>query len=284
MGAGLMTLQLNAQEFSKFQRFIYDSFGIVLPEAKREMLANRLRQLLVDQGFASFDAYFDAKLKQPTNKTLDELINRVSTNHTYFYRESRHFEHLVRHTLDELVPQAKYRSKGTPEFRMWCAAAATGEEPYGLAIQLREYFGHDYSRWSAGLLATDISERALGVALRGVYTQEDLERVPQELQRKYFRSVPAGKEVTGELKSDIVFRRFNLMNKTLPFKRPFDVIFCRNVMIYFDNDTRRDLVSRFYDALYPGGYLYVGLAESLGRNAGRFQLVEPGVYRKGSHT
>lgn len=275
-----MTLQLSAQEFSKFQRFIYDTFGIVLPEAKREMLANRLRQLLVEQGFGSFDAFFDAKLRQPSAKTLDEVINRVSTNHTYFYRESRHFEHLLRHSLPELAPVAKVRGRGKPELRLWCAAASTGEEPYGLAIQLREYFGPEYPNWSAGLLATDISERALRAAVLGVYKDEDIERIPGELRRKYFRATPKGPEVVSELKSDVVFRRFNLMNKTLPFKKPFDVIFCRNVMIYFDNDTRRELVARFHDALYPGGYLYVGLAESLGRNAGKLEMVEPGIYRK----
>jgi chemotaxis methyl-accepting protein methylase len=143
-----MSLQLTDGEFSKFQRFIYDAFGIVLPEAKRDMLANRLRQMLVEQGFSSFDAYYETKLKQPTPKTLDELINRVSTNHTYFYREARHFEHLRADALPNTAAKAKARSSGRPEFRMWCAAASTGQEPYGLGIQLREHFGKEYGKWS----------------------------------------------------------------------------------------------------------------------------------------
>jgi chemotaxis protein methyltransferase CheR len=276
-----MSLQLTDGEFSKFQRFIYDAFGIVLPDAKRDMLANRLRQMLVEQGFGSFDAYYEAKLKQPSPKTLDELINRVSTNHTYFYREARHFEHLRGDALESTTVRAKARSSGgRAEFRLWCAAASTGQEPYGLAIQLREYFGKDYGKWSAGLLATDISERALAVAVRGVYDDEDVQPIPADVRNRHLRKGATGWEVSRELREDVLFRRFNLMNKTLPFKKPFDVIFCRNVMIYFDNETRRSLVSRMAEALYPGGYLYVGLAESLGTNAGRLKLVEPGVYRK----
>lgn len=275
-----MSLQLTDSEFSKFQRFIYDTFGIVLPEAKRDMLANRLRQMLVEQGFGSFDAYYESKLRQPTAKTLDELINRVSTNHTYFYREARHFEHLQREGLPALTAKAKTRGGARSEFRMWCAAASTGQEPYGLAIQLREFFGKDYGKWNAGLLATDISERALAAAVRGVYEDEDVEPIPAEVRKRYFRKTHEGWEVTRELRDDVLYRRFNLMNKSLPFKRPFDVIFCRNVMIYFDNETRRNLVARLAEALYPGGYLYVGLAESLGSNAGRLRLVEPGIYRK----
>lgn len=275
-----MSLYLTDGEFSKFQRFIYDTFGIVLPEAKRDMLANRLRAMLLEQGFASFDSYFEAKLKQPTPKTLDELINRVSTNHTYFYREARHFEHLRNHALDQVVSRARVRGGARPELRLWCAAASTGQEPYGLAIQLREYFGKDYSRWSAGLLATDISDRALAAATRGLYDDEDVEPLPADIKHRYFKRTSNGWEVSGELREDVLYRRFNLMNKRLPFKKPFDVIFCRNVMIYFDNDTRRDLVARFTSALYPGGYLYVGLAESLGRNAGTLRLVEPGIYRR----
>lgn len=273
-------MQLTAAEFSKFQRLIYDCFGIVLPEKKREMLANRLRMMLTEKGFTSFGAYYDQCLKNPSARTLDELINRVSTNHTYFYREARHFTHLCTGALPNVVPKARQRGNGKPEFRLWCAAASTGQEPYGLAIQLREYWGKEYSQWSAGLLATDISERALRQALEGRYEEEDVEPVPAELRARYFRKSGQHWEVSPELRKDVLFRRFNLMTKLLPFKKPFDVIFCRNVMIYFDNDTRRELVERFHDFLYPGGYLYVGLAESLGRNAGQLQLVEPGVYRK----
>lgn len=274
-------MQLTAAEFSKFQRVIYDCFGIVLAETKRDMLANRLRMMLTERGFNSFDDYYEQCLKNPSVRTLDELINRVSTNHTYFYRESRHFVHLCKEALPNVVPKAKRRGNGKPEFRLWCAAASTGQEPYGLAMQLREYWGKEYAQWSAGLLATDISERALLQAQEGKYAGEDVNPIPPDLRSKYLRKLGRQWEVCPELRQDVLFRRLNLMTKVLPFKKPFDVIFCRNVMIYFDNDTRRDLVQRFYDALYPGGYLYVGLAESLGKNAGQLRMVEPGVYRKG---
>lgn len=275
-----MSLHLTSAEFSKFQRFIHDAFGIVLPEGKRDMLANRLRQMLAEQGFRSFDDYYERRLARPSPQTLDELINRVSTNHTYFYRESRHFEHLLEVGLPHTAANAALRSAGRPEFRLWCAAASSGQEPYGLAIQLREFWGRDYERWNAGLLATDISERALRIATRARYSEADVDSVPAPIRAKYFHKTGECFEANAQLRNDVLFRRFNLMNKSLPFKKPFDVIFCRNVMIYFDNDTRRELVSRFHDALYPGGYLYVGLAESLGRNAGRLIAVEPGIYRK----
>ena len=275
-----MELTLSTAEFSKFKRFIYEAFGINLPEAKKDMLANRLRQMIVEQGFASFDDFYQAKLERPSKETLEQLINRVSTNHTYFYRESVHFEHLRNKALPEVVPKAERRSKGTPELRVWCAAASTGQEPYGLAIQLREYLGKDVGRWSSGLLATDISERALTAARAGAYSEEDVEPVPAALRTKYFRKAGERFEVLPVLKGDVTYRRFNLMNTKFPFKKPFDIIFCRNVMIYFDMDTRKALVQRMYEALYPGAYFYVGLAESLGKLAGRFRPVSPGVYRK----
>ncbi len=276
-----MAISLTSAQFEKFQRFIYQAFGINLPEAKREMLANRLRQMLVEQGFVSFDDYYQAKLTNPTPATLNELINRVSTNHTYFYREATHFEHLRKQALPEVVPAAERRSRGSrKEFRMWCAAASTGQEPYGLAIQLREFFGSAVSQWQAGLLATDISERALKEAQQGMYDEDEVEPIPVELRRKYFKQVGARWAVAPQLKQDVTYRRLNLMNTQFPFKKPFDVIFCRNVMIYFDADTKRALVKRLHDNLYPGGYLYVGLAESLGQLAGPFKTVSPGIYKR----
>jgi chemotaxis protein methyltransferase CheR len=275
-----MSLTISLPEFHKFRRFIYDTFGIDLPETKREMLGNRLRQLIVEQGFASFDDYFTERLTKPTPETLDALINRVSTNHTYFYRESAHFEHLLQKALPEVVPVAKKRAKGRPELRLWCAAASMGHEPFGLAIQLREYFGKDYSQWSAGLLATDISDKALSVGRAGNYSDEDVQAIPTAIRSKYFTKTAQSWSACQELRTDVLFRRLNLMNKDFPFQKPFDVIFCRNVMIYFDHETRGALVARLRDSLYPGGYLYVGLAESLNGKATGLRMVSPGIYRR----
>jgi chemotaxis protein methyltransferase CheR len=275
-----MSLTISEREFSRFQRFIYETFGIALPEAKREMLGNRLRQMIVDQGFQSFDAYFEDRLTRPTAATLDELINRVSTNHTYFYREAAHFTHLTSKALPEVTAAAKRRAHGKPELRVWCAAASSGQEPYGLAIQLREYFGSEYGQWDAGLLATDISDKALTAARAGVYSDEDVEPIPTQVRSKYFTSLSGRWSVGKELRSDVLFRRLNLMNKRFPFKKPFDVIFCRNVMIYFDLETRKALVERMRECLHPGGYFYVGLAESLGRSAVGMDMIMPGVYRR----
>jgi chemotaxis protein methyltransferase CheR len=210
---------------------------------------------------------------------LGELINRISTNHTFFFREKSHFDFFSRVTLPQAVERLKKRN--TKDLRIWCAGCATGEEAYTLVMLLLEFFGTQYGAWDAGLLATDISTAALGTAQAGVYPAERTTLIPGDFKRKYFKKNPAGDwAVEDRLKKEIVYRRFNLMNEQFPFKKPFSAIFCRNVMIYFDQPTRDALVRRFYNHTEPGGYLFIGHAESLRRDSCPYEYVEPAIYRK----
>jgi chemotaxis protein methyltransferase CheR len=270
---------ISDREFHLIRDLIYERFGINLTPEKRALLVGRLGKLLREQGFKSFQDYFKYLLADTSGTALDSLVNRISTNFTFFYRESDHFEFLSSSVLPEMADHL--RRSGKKDFRLWCAGCATGQEPYTLAILLLQYFGENYGEWQAGLLATDISAKALETARKGVYPAEALEKLPGPLKRNYFRNMSSGAfAVTDAVKKEVTFRRFNLMNGRFPFKKPFHVIFCRNVMIYFDQPTRDALVRRFYDNLVPGGYLFIGHSETLGRKQISFEYVKPAVYRK----
>ena len=170
---------------------------------------------------------------------------------------------------------------GQTEFRIWCAGCSSGEEPYTLMMIMKEFFGPRFSSWKPLLLATDISATALKTAMAGVYEKERVGQLPPVLKNKYFRRQPDGNlVVTDEIKREIHYRRHNLMNTTFPFKRQFDAIFCRNVMIYFDRETRNTLVEKYHKHTMPGGYLFIGHSETLGRDDTPYQYVMPAVYRK----
>jgi chemotaxis protein methyltransferase CheR len=272
-------IQISDEEFGLFRSFIYRNFGINLTEAKRALLMNRLQKILKKKGFTSFKDYYESIQKDKSLTELSELIDAVSTNHTFFFRESAHFDYLVKNSLPELIP--KIASKGQKDLRVWCAASSTGEEPYVIAMLIMEYLGNDYRNWSAGLLATDISNDALNTAMQGIYTSERMSQVPKKYQHSYFNKIgPDQYQVKEHLKQEVLYRRFNLMNERFPFKKPFHIIFCRNVMIYFDQKTRAGLVQRLYDFTTPGGYLFIGNAETLGRNETQFTYIAPSIYKR----
>jgi len=274
---GLITI--TDKEFQLFRDFIYDHFGINLTEAKRALLVNRLQKILKREAFKSFEAYYQAIQTDSSGFGISELIDAVSTNHTFFFREKIHFDFLLEKALPQIV--SRLSRSDSRDLRVWCAAASTGEEPYVLAMLLHEYLGTEYRRWSAGVLATDISHRALEIAAKGIYSAERVEQIPAPYKAYYFERSGADEYRVKELlKKDVLFRRFNLMNPTFPFKKPFQVIFCRNVMIYFDHPTRNNLVNKLYQFTEPGGYLFIGNAESLDRGNCPFRYVAPSVYQR----
>lgn len=270
---------ITAAEFELLQRLIFERFGIALGPEKKALLAGRLQSLLRKEGFTSFRNYYERALRSPTHAGLSELVDRISTNVTYFNREPAHFDFLVETALPKVVE--RLRSRNSHDLRVWCAAASTGEEPYLLGMLISEFLGAELPRWQAGVLATDISARALESAKRGVYPSEAVEKVPATLRQKYFQRLADGSfRVTRELRDQLVFRRFNLMTTQLPFKKPFDLVFCRNVMIYFTPTTRRELVSRIHRFISPEGYLFIAHSESLNRSTSPFEFVQPGVYQR----
>lgn len=274
------SFRLSNAEYRAIRDLVYSQTGIRLSENKRALIISRLQKLLRARGFHSFAQYYDHVMKDKSGEALSELVNRISTHHTFFYREKAHFDFFFQTVLPEL---SRILDR-TRDIRIWCSGCATGEEPYTLIMLMMEYFGDAYGQWNAGLLATDIAAEVLEFARAGVYSQERIHRLPPRLKNKYF--VSAGPErwaVRERVKKEVTFRRFNLINRRFPFKKPFHVIFCRNVMIYFDQATRQDLVARFYQATAPGGYLFIGHSESLDRSRSPYIYVLPAVYRKVGH-
>jgi len=272
-------MRISDEEFQLMRRLIYDRVGINLTEQKRSLLVGRLQKLLRKEGFATFKEYYEHLVSDKTEQALSTLVDLVSTNHTFFNREKAHFDYFHSTALPEVI--ARLKSQNRRDLRVWCAGSSTGEEPYMLLMLMHEALGSDYPHWDAGLLATDISDRVLQIAKAGIYSEDKVALVPEALKRKYFRKLPDGNwAVTEQIKKEAFYRRFNLMNKQFPFKKPFDIIFCRNVMIYFDQPTRNALVERFHQYTAPGGYLFIGHSESLGRSQSLYKYIMPALYRK----
>lgn len=265
------------EEFQQIRKLVYDRFGINLTAEKKALVAGRLQKVLRERSLDSYAAYLKFLEKDTSGEGIEELANRISTNHTFFYREKEHFDFFVQKAL----PEAVYRNSSSKDLRIWSAGCSSGEEPYTLVMLMMETMGLKYAEWNAGILATDISARALEYARKGIYPAERVDPLPAQLKQKYFSSRPDGEFAIAEkVKSQVTFRSLNLMNKTFPFKKQFDCIFCRNVMIYFDQETRHALVNRYHDWLVPGGYLFIGHSESIRRDASPFQYIMPALYRK----
>ncbi|WP_305043660.1 CheR family methyltransferase [Geoalkalibacter sp.] len=279
-GAGAL-MSISDAEFEQLRRLIKARFGINLTDQKKSLVVGRLQKLLRSTGFASFGAYYEHLVNDKSESALSELINRISTNHTYFNREKAHFDYFQQTALPAMAEALKRHN--SRDLRIWCAGCSSGEEAYTLQMLMMDYFGGDYARWDAGLLATDISERVLAIAREGIYPQERVLQLPEALQRKYFRRLPDGSsQVVESVRKEVTFRRFNLMNERFPFKKPFHIIFCRNVMIYFDQPTREALVGKFHQLTVPGGYLFIGHSETLGRSHSLYRYLMPAVFQKGA--
>ena len=271
-------MPITHQEFVAIRDLVCDRFGIVLSDQKKNLVVSRLQKILRKRNFKNFKQYYDQLVADKSNKAISELANQITTNHTFFFREPDHFDFFKQTILPEMVQ--RHKAINSKDLRLWCAAASSGEEPYTIIISMMEYFGTDYSKWDAGLLCTDISEKALVQAKKAVYDTTRIQGVPPTILRKYFQPEGAGYAVNDAVKKEAVIRRFNLMNKVLPFKKSFDCIWCRNVMIYFDNETKIDIVNRMYKHVVNGGYLLIGHSETLGRDQTPWKYVKPAVYRK----
>ena len=232
--------------------------------------------MVKSNGHSSFEEYYRTVVDDDSGGKLLELIDRISTNHSYFFREADHFDFLRTAALPSLLELE--RIKDTQTLRIWCAGCAGGEEPYTLAMVLADFLEPEYDTWDIGVLATDISTSALQQARKGEYAQQKIAGVPAEY-RKYLRRLDNDHyEIVDKIKKPILFKRLNLMREDYPFKGKFDIIFCRNVMIYFDQNTRKGLLSRFHRYLHPSGYLFIGHSETLGRGTGLFRYLMPTVY------
>ena len=261
---------LTAQEFQQIRDLAHRTFGLDLRTGKEELVKSRLRRLVRGGGFRSFEAYYRSIVQDTTGESLLAMIDALATNHTAFLREPEHFRFL----RDTLVPWLASRD----HVDLWCAACSTGEEVWTLAMVLDEAM----PRRALRIVASDISNTALAAARRAVYPDGRCQGIPEAWLSRYFTAEPgcAGSHrVAARLRAMAAFRRINLVEPYC-WPQPFPVIFCRNVMIYFDAETQERVVARLTDQLEPGGYLFVGHAESLARIRHSLEYVRPAVYRK----
>lgn len=266
-------LTISDTDFQRLVQFMQKNYGMDLSK-KRQLISSRLSNSLKERGYADFRSFLDHLFRTKDPDDLELVLDKLTTNYTFFLREKDHFTYLQEHILPELV-QKHQRDK---ILSIWSAGCSSGEEPYTLSIYLKEFFGAHASQWDTRVLATDISHQALAKAQAGVYqVPADM---PEAWLRRYFTRDPSTGlyTVSQDIRKNVIFRPFNLMDP-IRFRLKFDVIFCRNVMIYFNQATRDALVRRFYDAMYPGGYFFISHSESLNQNP-LFQAVAPAVYRK----
>lgn len=261
-------------EFHRVVGYVKQTTGIDLSE-KRVLINGRLENYILRNGYHGFDEYMAKVEHDPAGKEARNLINALTTNHTYFMREFEHMDFL----RQEVLPKLKEKEAARKDLRIWSAASSTGEEPYTIAMVLQDFFSLDHG-WDTKVLATDISTKVLQHAQKGKYLAEQIEPLPEKWRRKFFTKLSEEEyQVKEELRNEVIFRQFNLMNP-LPFKRPFHVVFLRNVMIYFDENTKLQLLRKIYDYLEPGGYLFIGTTEALNRKGTAFKYVEPSIYQK----
>lgn len=268
-----MALKITDAEFKRLIKFMHSTYGIDLSR-KRILIEGRLSNVLAEKGFKNYDQYLDSVFADKSGRETVELVNRLTTNHTYFLREPQHFEFMRSVFLPYIEKNSKDR-----DVRIWCAASSSGEEPYTIAMTIDDYFGSRRIGWDLRILATDISTRVLQKAKAAVYSAESLNALPERWKAKYFVRNPDNTyHVIDRIKKEVIFKEFNLMNEIV-YKKPFDLIFCRNVMIYFDAQTKDDLIERFYDVSKNGAYLFIGHAETVSKNS-RYKFVQPAIYQK----
>lgn len=268
-------ISIDEKNFLLLTEFLRNNYGINL-EKKKNLIEGRLSNHITDLGFDNFDDYLHFVFADKTGGEITNLLNKLTTNHTYFMREWKNLEFYREHILPAVETESRDR-----DLRVWSAGCSSGEEPYMITMLNQDYFTKIPGRWDTKILATDISQSVLEKAQKGLYDEEALSTVPSIWKMNYFKPAGAGKfQVKDEIRSEVIFRVFNLMEDTFPFKKKFHVIFCRNVMIYFNSATKTRLIQKFYDSLEPGGYLIIGQSESVNREATDFRYVMPSIYCK----
>lgn len=266
-------LKLTDNDFLRLVEFIKTNYGINL-EKKRVLIEGRLTGIVSSSGFDNFTDYINYALSDSSGKETIRLVNKLTTNHTFFMREPEHFKFLESTVLPYIESSVRDR-----DARIWCAASSTGQEPYTIAMTIDEYFGGRKDGWDTTILATDLDTDVLRTAKAGVYAKEMLEGLPPKWVDKYFQRIDGENyQVIERIRKEVVFKKFNLMDPIV-CKKPFDLISCRNVMIYFDAQTKNALIERFYDVTKKGGYLFIGHAENVSRDT-RYSYIKPAIYRR----
>ena len=271
---------LTDSEFSELCSFMQINYGLDL-HTQRAYSDARIQSMMTEYGYTAFPEFFEAVLSDLTGNSISDLVSSLTVNYSLFYREAIHFEFLK----NKVLPELEKRYGDTADLRIWSAGCATGEEPYTIAMILADYFGWRKPQWDTTILATDISTVALSKAIRASYNKMSTQNLDESWIRSYF--VPSEDNsldlcVNETIRKEVLFRHHNLAQSPFHFKKKFHLIFCRNVMIYFNDEGRKKLLRRFYDVLEDGGYLFIGLSESIDREfLSPFEYVMPSVFRKG---
>ncbi len=268
-----MELKLLDEDFKRLTDFMKSNYGINLSQ-KRQLVASRLGSTITEQGFNDFTGYVNHILKSKNPSDIETIINKLTTNYTFFMREKQHYDFFCNVVLPDLVKRRQHDKV----LSIWSAGCSSGEEPYNISMYIKEFLGAKAREWDTRVLATDICQQVLQKARAGIYELPDT--IPPDWKRKYFTTTsdPNLFEVAPEIKQNVIFQTFNLMDP-IKFKIKFDIIFCRNVMIYFDQPTKDALCQRYYDATNPQGYLFIGHSESLNKNS-PYTTLAPATYQK----
>jgi len=276
---GVSYQRLSDGLFQKFSDLVYEKTGIFLKPEKKELLNARLGKRLRATGIDSFKEYYEYLVNDRSGAELVQFIDSVSTNFTSFFRENSHFEILDSLVLPAFVKEGRGKNK---EIILWSSASSSGEEPYTMAMVVANFVNH-HPGTRYRIMATDISSKVLAQAKSGVYAEERIAKVPKPFLKKYFQKGVGNSEgyvkVKEELRRMVYFDHFNLMGD-FPWHAAIDVIFCRNVMIYFNRETQQELVRKFYQALTPGGYLFIGHSESISGLKHDFVQIDATAYQK----
>ncbi|MCP4546224.1 MAG: protein-glutamate O-methyltransferase [bacterium] len=269
--------QLSKDHFKKLSNLMYNISGVEIQAGKEGLIQSRLTKRLRALQLPNFDSYLEYLGSKKGQEELLAMMDQLTTNKTHFFREKPHFDML----RNKIMPEIK--ATGSHKLRIWCAGCSSGEEPYTISMVLNESLPNIAS-WDIRILATDISPSMLDKARQRQYFKSTLMETPPAMIQKYFKKEGRGEQAQYQVKDNVAklihFAQLNLMT-AWPMRGPFDVIFCRNVMIYFNQATRQQLVERYYKLLRPGGYLLIGHSESLtNQGRGEFNYIQPAAYQK----
>lgn len=261
-------------QFQSYKDFLYKKTGISVSQAKKHMFNTKIQRLMNNNDMSSYDDYYKMISNAANTNKMQEFIDTVTTNTTEFFRENAHFEFLSKN-MDSIMQNIP-RIQGNKEIRVWSAACSSGQEPLTLAMVLREILG---SQIDIKILATDINSKVLAKAMRGIYSSYECDGIPKYYFKKYFVKRGDSYQVKDSIKKCVYYRHYNLM-QSFAFRNHFDIIFCRNVMIYFDIEAQQKLITKFYNNLIPSGLLFVGHSESLINKKHQFRYLEPSIFIK----
>jgi len=260
---------LSKEDFEKFREFFYEKTGILFDESKRYFVDRRIIERMKATGYDNFKSYFIAIKYDISGKELQNLINALTVNETYFFREEYQFQAMV----ENMLPEITSRKKPGERIRIFSIPSSTGEEPYSIAIYLLEYW-KDIDKWDVEIVSADIDTNALEAAKQGVYSTRSVQNLPKPILQKYFTPLKDGYyKITDDLINAIEFKKANIINSIEMLKfRNFDIVFCRNLLIYFDDLSRKKAAENLYNAMNPGGFICLGHAESMSRISSIFEV------------